>query len=108
MEHIYATPGFDPTRWPRPMSLDENLQDLVGHATDFSRRDGFTYSILEGDDVIGCLYIYPSTTAGHDALVRSWVRVCRADMDAVVWESVTKWLAEVWPFENPLYEARTD
>ncbi len=71
-------------------------------------REGFTYSILDGDDVIGCLYIYSSTTPENDTLVRSWVRESRADMETVVWESVSKWLAEEWPFENPLYEARTE
>ena len=106
VEHILATPGFDPTRWPTPMSLDENLQDLLGHATDFSRRDGFTYSILDEDDVIGCLYIYPSKTSGNDALVRSWVRESRADMDSVVLKSISQWLAEEGPFENAVYESR--
>ena len=106
VEHILATPGFDPTRWPRPMSLDDNMQDLLGHATDFRRREGFTYSILDEDDVIGCLYIYPSSAPGNDALVRSWVRESRTDMDSVVWESITKWLAEEWPFDNAVYESR--
>jgi hypothetical protein len=108
MEHILATPGFRADRWPRPMSIDDNLQDLVGHADDFRSREGFTYSILDGDEVIGCLYIYPSTTPQYDADVRSWVRENRAEMDTVVWESISEWLAEKWPFENPLYEERTE
>lgn len=106
--HIIATPGFDARRWPTPMSLDENLADLVGHANDFTGREGFTYSILDRDAVIGCLYIYPSRTPGNDALVRSWVRESRAEMDSVVWRSISRWLADDWPFENPLYEARTE
>jgi hypothetical protein len=88
------------------MSLDENLADLVGHADDFRSRDGFTYSVLDGDAVIGCLYIYPPKTAENDALVRSWVRESRSDMDVVVWASISEWLAEEWPFENSMYEAR--
>jgi hypothetical protein len=107
MEHILATPGFNASPWPRPMSIDDNFHDLVGHADDFLSREGFTYSILDGDEVIGCLYIYPSTTPQFDARVRSWVRESRADMDSVVWESTSEWLAEEWPFENPLYEERT-
>lgn len=107
MEHILATPGFSSNRWPTPMSIDDNLKDLVGHADDFGSREGFTYSILDGDEVIGCLYIYRSTAPQYDAHVRSWVRESRADMDDVVWESVSEWLAEEWPFVNPLYEERT-
>jgi hypothetical protein len=106
IEHILATPGFGGGSWPRPMSLDENLADLVGHARDFQARMGFTYSVLEGGAVIGCLYIYPSETAEYDALVRSWVRESRSDMDVVVWESISEWLAAEWPFENLMYEAR--
>ena len=42
------------------MSLEENLADLERHARDFADRTGFTYSVLDGDDVIGCVYVYPS------------------------------------------------
>ena len=88
------------------MGLDANRGDLVGHATDFENREGFTYSILDGDEVIGCVYIYPSRDLGHDAAVSSWVRERRSEMDAVVYQSLTEWLAEAWPFENPEYAAR--
>ena len=106
IDHIRATPGFENWDWPHPMSLEENLSDLVGHANDFTERTGFTYSILDGDDVIGCVYIYPSRSPGHDAGVRSWVRKSRADMDKVVWETLSAWLAADWPFDNPDYAAR--
>ena len=105
-DHIRATPGFESWAWPEPMSLEENLSDLGGHAAHFRDRVGFTYSIVDGGEVMGCLYIYPARDQEHDAEVRSWVRVSRANMDAVVWESVSAWLREVWPFQNPLYAAR--
>ena len=63
-------------------------------------------SILDGDDVIGCVYIYPSPDPDHDSSVSSWVRASRADMDAKVWASVSAWLADSWPFANPLYAPR--
>jgi hypothetical protein len=43
-----------------------------------------------GDDVIGCIYLYPAKQVGHDVRIRSWVRSDRAD----------------WPFEAPDYDAR--
>jgi hypothetical protein len=89
------------------MSLQRNREDLVGHAKDFDDRTGFTYSILDGDDVIGCVYIYPSRRSGHDAEVRSWVRGNRTEMDAVVWRLVSGWLETTWPFSNPHFAART-
>jgi hypothetical protein len=88
------------------MSISENLSDLVRHARDFDDRQGFTYSIVDDEDVFGCLYIYPSKTASHDASVKSWVRESRAEMDMVIWRSVSRWLVEEWPFRNPLYAER--
>lgn len=108
IDHIRSTPGFGEGRdWPAPMSLEANRSDLAGHHQDFENRDGFTYSILRGDEVIGCVYIYPSKTPGHDADVSSWVRESRAEMDEVVYRVLCEWLRDVWPFENPRYAPRT-
>ena len=109
IDHIRSTPGFDEQEepdWPVAMTLEANLEDLVGHANDFEERRGFTYSILDGDDVIGCLYIYPSRRPGHDAVVSSWVRESRDELDAAVWEALSTWIDEAWPFSNPHYAAR--
>ena len=88
------------------MSLEQNLGDLESHARDFRERTGFTYSVLVGDEVIGCVYIYPSRAGDADASVRSWVRASRAEMDAQVWRSLSAWLAVEWPFERFTYAAR--
>lgn len=106
IDHIRATPGFPDGSWPSPRSLDENLADLVRHAADFANRSGFTYSVLDGNEVIGCVYIYPSKGAEHDAEVSSWVRASRADLDATLWEGVSAWLDSDWPFESVDYAAR--
>lgn len=119
--HIRATPGFPDGRWPPEdgMSLDANRSDLVRHAADFAARRGFTYTVLrpEADEVIGCLYVYPVAGEGgnggagpgeHDADVRSWVRADHAELDAVVHQAVSRWLAERWPFRNPEYAARPE
>ena len=106
IDHIRATPGFEDWDWPQPMSLEDNLSDLVGHAKDFAGRTGFTYSVVDGEEVIGCVYIYPARDAGHDASVRSWVTAGRAEVDSVLWETVSGWLTTVWPFQNPSYAAR--
>ncbi|NOX31547.1 MAG: N-acetyltransferase [Actinobacteria bacterium] len=104
IEHIRATPGFPDGSWPREMTLESNLADLVRHAEDFKNRSGFTYSILEGDDIIGCLYIYPSKTA--DAAVSSWVRATHAEMDVATWQAISSWLKTAWPFKTTEYSAR--
>jgi hypothetical protein len=104
--HIRSTPGFPDGSWPTPMSLERNRQDLVRHARDFEMRRGFTYTILDGRSVIGCVYIYPTDRAGCDAEVSSWVRESRAEMDTVVWMALRKWIGEVWPFSHFYYAER--
>jgi hypothetical protein len=105
IEHIRATPGME-GGWPSPMTIEENMSDLEGHAREFTDREAFAYSILDGDEVIGCLYIDPAEGGSRHAEVRSWVTANRAEMDPVVWRSVSQWPAERWPFENVAYASR--
>lgn len=107
IDHIRATPGMDWREWPAPMSLEENLADMEMHAGEFEAREGFTYSILDGEDVIGCVYIYPHKSADFDAHVRSWVTESRAEMDPVVWRELSEWFDSVWPFERIEYASRS-
>ena len=110
IEHIRATPGFRDRSWPPPegMTLAENRADLERHARDFAERTGFTYTVLEpaGDDVLGCVYIYPADDGDHDARVLSWVRASAAELDAPLYRAVSAWLAERWPFARVDYAPR--
>ena len=106
IDHIRSTPGFSEDEepgWPVSMSLESNLDDLVRHAKDFEERKGFTYSIIQGDDVIGCIYIYPDRSGDHDALISSWVRKSRSELDVAVRDALSAWVDEVWPFSNAYY-----
>ena len=110
IDHIRATPGFHGREWPPVdgMSLEENLADLERHARDFAERVGFTYTVLapDGEDVLGCLYIYPARDERHDAAVSSWVRADVAELDAVLHAAVSRWLADAWPFTAVDYADR--
>src|SRR5690349_25105901 len=110
MDHIRRSPGWKGSRWPREMSLDENRGDLERHARDFGQRNGFTYTVLDADDdVVGCVYVYPSSDGVHDTVVRSWVRASRAELDGDLRAAVASWLrSEAWPFARPLYEPLLD
>lgn len=106
MEHIRATPGLEDWSWPQEMSLEENLADLEMHARHFASREGFTYTVLDPGtrDVIACVYIYPAKDGVHDAHIRSWVRVSRAELDGKLRAIVSDWIAsDLWPFTNVLY-----
>ena len=39
------------------MTLEQNLADMEMHAKEFVDRESFTYSILDGDVVIGCVHL---------------------------------------------------
>lgn len=109
IDHIRSTPGFsveEERNWPVAMSLESNLEDLVRHARDFEERKGFTYSILEGEDVVGCIYIYPDRRFGRDAWISSWVTKSHAESDIAVREALCAWIDEVWPFSDPYYAGR--
>jgi hypothetical protein len=106
VDHIKSTPGFQGRSWPAPMSLEKNLADLEMHARHFENREGFTYSILDGDEVIGCVYIYPSNDETSDADIKSWVTASRSEMDETVWRELSDWLNNVWPFQSFEYAAR--
>jgi hypothetical protein len=104
IEHIRATPGYLDGKWPPRggMSLEENLTDLRRHADDFRKRSGFTFTVLDraDDDVVGCVYLYPSPSEDYDVTVRSWVRADRADLDVPLAAAVANWIATEWPWER--------
>ena len=108
MEHIHETPGWEDSKWPREMTLDENRADLERHAADFRNRKGFTYTVLDpaSGDVIGCVYIYPAREGDADARASSWVRASFAELDAPLWRAVSGWLESDWPFGSVEYAPR--
>jgi RimJ/RimL family protein N-acetyltransferase len=105
VEHIRSTPGYPDGSWPPPegMTPERNLQDLTRHANDFAAGKGFTFTVLDtaDDDVIGCVYIYPTSQEGHDVEVQSWVRADHADLDTSLADAVAGWIRTDWPWENP-------
>jgi hypothetical protein len=102
IEHIRSTPGYPDGSWPPldGMTLEENLIDLRRHADDFTSRAGFTFTVLDpaDDDVIGCVYLYPTTSEAWDVSVQSWVRADRSELDMPLADAVAGWLARDWPW----------
>jgi hypothetical protein len=104
IEHIRSTPGYADGNWPPRdgMTLEQNLSDLRRHAEDFARAVGFTFTVLDprNNDVIGCVYLYPSNSEAWDVRVQSWVRADREDLDVPLADAVASWLAVDWPWER--------
>ncbi len=103
IDHVRATADF--SSWPPAdgMSLEANRADLVRHAADFVARVGFTYTVLDPgtEDVIGCVYLYPTKDPEYDLALRSWVRADRAELDQPLHQAVLTWL-EDWPLLGSL------
>jgi RimJ/RimL family protein N-acetyltransferase len=105
IDHIRGTKGYPDGRWPpvEGMSPEENLADLTRHAADFEARKGFTFTVLDrgSDEVIGCVYLYPSSSSEHDVEVQSWVTAGRAELDGPLADAVAAWLVDEWPWQRP-------
>ena len=101
--YIRSTAGFSGS-WPplSGMTLEENLSDLRRHAEDFTRGAGYTFTVLDPDDndVIGCVYLYPSSSERWDVTVKSWVRADMANLDLPLADAVARWLASDWPWDR--------
>lgn len=112
IEHIRATPGFTGElwggdEWPFPMSIDDNLADLIDHADEFARGVAFAYTVLDpiDGDVIGCVYVDPDDTA--EARCRCWVRADRAHLDAELIAVLRDWLAsDEWALDSVRFPGR--
>lgn len=104
IEHIRNTAGYPDGDWPplSGMSLEANLADLTRHAADFEARKGFTFTVLDraSGEVMGCVYLYPSRSQGHDVSVQSWVSAARAELDGPLADAVHEWLLAAWPWRR--------
>ncbi|MFN8019986.1 MAG: hypothetical protein U0Q03_00535 [Acidimicrobiales bacterium] len=119
IDHIHATPGFQPgvwggDSWPYEMALEANRADLEMHWDEFRRGVAYAYTVLDPhtDDVIGCVYIDPDEAplgpdgVRADAMVRSWVRASHAHLDGELARVVGDWLASSWPFAGVRWPGR--
>ena len=96
--------------WPDGLTLEQNLKELAWHEVEFQNRRSFAYTVVSLDEsrVLGCLYLYPTGKAGHDVEVSLWVRASEAEtgLDAHLYQTVRRWIAEAWPFAKPAYPGR--
>lgn len=109
-ERLWARfgPGWG---WPAEnLTLEDDLVDLAWHQKEFALRTSFAYTITtpDGSRVLGCLYLFPSRRADHDAEVYFWSRE-PADggiPEDVLDADVRRWLREAWPFTRVAFPGR--
>jgi RimJ/RimL family protein N-acetyltransferase len=97
--------------WPREgFTIEENLADLERHQQEFLDRKAFAYTVVSLDEsrVLGCVYINPSESEDGEAEIFMWVRQSEYDkgLDAVLFQTVGKWMEAAWPFKNVIYPGR--
>lgn len=110
IEHLQAT-FTRSTGWPHADLTDEDaMKDMENEAGRFERRESFAYAVLtpDGTRERGCVYVYPSTIEGYDAVVRLWVTKAEFDegFDEELYAWTQDWVAKDWPFETVAYPGR--
>lgn len=109
MGFIRGLPGWARSTWPTPMTLEENLNDCRSHLSRSHAGSDFAYTVLRPDraEVIGCVYFKPPTPAREDAVgIHSWVTAEHRHLDKPIYDAVTVWLAQKWPWSIVNYAPR--
>lgn len=112
--------------WPADdFTVEQNRVDLDDLERRHDARRAFTYTVLapDGDECLGCVYIFPTTATflakatvtpvrddrweDVDAVVYFWVRTSRAAeaMDRRLLQALREWFTDEWAFERPVYAA---
>lgn len=109
--HLQAT-FTRSTGWPNEgITMTDAMVDMETEAARFAARSSFAYAVLtpDGTRERGCVYVYPSKVAGHDAQVVMWVTAAEyeAGFDAELYAWTRKWIARDWPFRNVAYPGRS-
>jgi hypothetical protein len=102
---------YPTSSWPsKDLTFEQDLIDLGWHQKEFQRRSSFAYTVVSLDEnqVLGCLYINPTTKGDYDASITMWVRASEVDngLDSILFDSVKKWISEDWPFQKVAYPGR--
>ncbi len=106
LQKMYQSSG-----WPtKDLTFEQNLIDLGWHQKEFQRRSSFAYTVVNLDEsqVVGCIYINPTTKSNYDASITMWVRTSVRDMglDGILFNTVKDWIKKDWPFKKVAYPGR--
>tara|TARA_B100000780_G_scaffold265992_1_gene221882 strand:+ start:1189 stop:1761 length:573 start_codon:yes stop_codon:yes gene_type:complete len=110
VEHLQGVFGPNST-WPEAdLTFEQDLIDLGWHQKEFQNRSTFAYTVVSLDEkrVLGCIYINPTNKGDFDAEITMWVRadVVENGYDVLLFKTVSDWVSQTWPFQNPGYPGR--
>ena len=101
VEHLmaHAVPG---QTWPEGFTLEDAIIDIGWVEQSWGYRAAFSYAVMSPDESIerGCVYVYPSLKAGHEAQGHLWVRQSELEsgFDAELYAWTRDWVQSAWPF----------
>lgn len=106
LKEMYPT-----SSWPsKDLTFEQDLIDLGWHQKEFQMRSSFAYTVVSPDEteVIGCLYINPTTKGDYEARISMWIRTSMLDkgLDSILFNSVKEWIEKDWPFKKVAYPGR--
>ncbi len=109
IEHLKAM--YPTSSWPsKDLTFEQDLIDLGWHQKEFQMKSSFAFTVVSLDEkqVLGCIYINPTTKGDYDASIAMWVRASEVDngLDSILFDSVKKWISEDWPFQKVAYPGR--
>jgi hypothetical protein len=109
MDFIRTLPGWAGSKWPYPMTIEDNLRDCETHLSRSTAGLDFAYTVLlpDRDEVIGCVYFMPTRPPRAGSVhVRSWVTAEQSALDKPLHDAVDSWLSDEWPWSDVEYASR--
>ena len=109
-EHLWDLFG-DVWGWPpEDLTLEQDLIDLGWHQKEFQLRSSFDYAVMSLDEkqLLGCVYVDPSSAVGYDAEVCLWARQSElaSGLEDELYAFVKDWISREWPFTKVAYPGR--
>ncbi len=97
--------------WPEDInSAEDNLNYIEEDYEDFKNRIGFSYIILDPDELtcFGCVYIFPSVFEGSDVAIYYWFNITIVDtqLSLSVEKFIREWIDSYWKIKDPAYPGR--
>ena len=110
IEHIRTTFSTSGS-WPHEeISMADAMVDMQNEQRRFEARESFAYAVLTPDQQVelGCVYVYPSSKKGFDAVIRLWVTKDQFDagFDSTLYRWTTTWIEDAWPFSGAAFPGR--
>jgi hypothetical protein len=93
------------------LSMEQDVVELGWHEREFTTRRSFAFVAISHDDraSLGCCYVYGSPRPDEDAAILTWATLDPDDpgADERLHGEVEAWIADEWPFVNPVFPGRS-